>query len=263
MFFCGFTGKIVLLLKNRQRNKAPERMKYMKNDYLSDQIALETEQEQNFLKESGLFTSQITHILQQPDVGRYRELISSSFRETLMPYIGENFDMLKLYVAVHVADCARSGNFNGIPSHITENLKKQAFVQITKARDQKDLYELTNALLEHLADAYQKYAANAYSPAVQRAVEYIHSQLYQPLSASDVANHLHMERTNLSKRFHRETGMTITDYIHTIKTDQAEELIHYRHYSLLEISDLLGYSSYSYFCKVYRKYKHCAPSDPY
>lgn len=235
----------------------------MKSDYLSDQISLETEQEHDFLKLSNLLAVQMAHTLQQQDKSKYKDLTSSPFIETLSPYITGNFDVLKLYVAVHAADCIRAANYNGLASNITENLKKQAFVKITKARCQSDLINVMEDLLEGLAKDYQKYAANRYSPSIQRAIEYIHSQSFQPLFARDVAGYLHVDRTNLSKHFHLETGMTMTDYIHTVKTDLAEELIHSRTYSLLEISDLLGYSSYSYFCKVYKKYKHCSPSDPY
>lgn len=235
----------------------------MKNDYLSDQISLETEQEQDFLKSSQLLAIQIAQALQQRDMRRYKDLASSPFIETLAPYITGNFDILKLYIAVHVADCIRSASYNGVPSNLTENLKKRAFVEITKARCNTDLLRIMDNLLKGLAENYQKYAANRYSSSVQRAIEYIHSQRFQPLFANDVANHLHLERTNLSRRFHLETGMTMTEYIHTVKTNLAEELIHSRNYSLMEISDLLGYSSYNYFCKVYKKYKRRLPSEPY
>ena len=45
------------------------------------------------------------------------------------------------------------------------------------------------------------------------------------------------------------------------ESDAAEALILGRGYSLTEISDLLGYSSYSYFSRVYKKYKHCLPGE--
>lgn len=235
----------------------------MKNDYLENQMFLETEQEQNFARLSQELAIQMNQALRQFDINKYRTLATSPFVKTLTPYVGENFEILKLYMASHVTDCIRHGNFSGIPSMITENLKKQAFVEITKARTQKELIDIIEQLLEDLMEAHEKYGVGAYSQTIRRAVEYIHSQRFQPVSAGDVARHLQVERTSLSKRFHQETGQTITDYIHSMKMDVAEELIHSSNYSLLEISDLLGYSSYNYFYKVYRKYKHCAPSDPY
>ena len=115
-------------------------------------------------------------------------------------------------------------------------------------------------LLEELADSYQKFSVISYSYLVQRAIEYIYTQRFQPLTCSMVADFLHAERTNLSRRFHQETGVTMNDFIHSTKMDLAESLIHSRNYSLREICDLLGYSNYSYFCKLYKKYKHCPPS---
>lgn len=96
---------------------------------------------------------------------------------------------------------------------------------------------------------------------IQCAIEYIHTQRFQPLSTSDVAGYLNVEQTNLSKRFSKEAGMTVTNYIHTLKTDLAHTLILRRTFSLMEISDMLGYGSYHYFCKVFKKYQHCLPSQ--
>ena len=235
----------------------------MGHDYLSDQMFLETEQEQDFARMSYEFTGQLFQTLRQFDIDKYKSLTSSDYAKLVAPYIGGDFEVLKLYMAAHAADCTRSVTFSGVPKMIAENLKKQAFVKITKARTQKELVDIIEQLIECLMEAHEKYGIGAYSQIIRRAVEYIQSRRFQPLSAGDVARHLHVERTSLSKRFHRETGQTITDYIHTMKMDAAEEMIHSRNYSLLEVSDLLGYSSYNYFCKVYKKYKHCAPSDPY
>ena len=235
----------------------------MNNDYLSDQMFLETEQGQDFSRTVHEFSLQMTQALQEFDIEKYKALTASAFAGTVTPYVEGDFEVLKLYMAVHAADCIRSANFSGVPSMLTENLKKQAFVQIVRAKTQKELTVVLDQLLEDLAEAYKKYGVGSYSPTIRQALEYIHSRRFQPLSAGDVARHLYVERTSLSKRFHRETGQTITDYIHTMKMDAAEEMIHSRNYSLLEVSDLLGYSSYNYFCKVYKKYKHCAPSDPY
>lgn len=41
----------------------------------------------------------------------------------------------------------------------------------------------------------------------------------------------------------------------------AAALITSHEYTLIEISDLLGYSSYRYFAQVYKKYQHCLPAQ--
>ena len=86
----------------------------------------------------------------------------------------------------------------------------------------------------------------------------IHDLKMQPITPGKIAQLISVERTYLSKRFHEETGQTMQDYIHSIKIEMAETLIAERNYTLTEIADLLGYSSYTQFSRVYRKYRDSA-----
>ncbi len=233
----------------------------MKSDYMNDQYLLEAEQEQDFGKK---MQEQLLFIDEIPAIGSfdaYKKLRQHNLFSIVMPYISTDFEVFKLYVATHVAKCTDSASKAGLPSNITEMLKKNAFVEITKAKNQTDLENCILALLDKLKKEYRQNNVRGYSHTVQRAVEYIHSHKHQPLTAADVTAHVGAERTHLSRQFHRETGLTITDCIHTVKTDAAEELILGRGYSLTEIADLLGYSSYSYFSRVYKKYKGCLPRE--
>lgn len=236
----------------------------MKKSYLDGQFVLQAEQEHDFLKKADIYSHMTIPSFAGPeeeDAGERAGMEREMF-ETLYPYVAEDFEILRLYIAVYAADMTRSATVEGVPANITENLKKQAFAGIVKARRQSELGEVILGLRKKLRESYRRYAANRYSYNVQRAVEYIQTQRFQPVSAGSVAAFLGVDRSNLSRSFHREVGMTMTDYIHTIKTDLAEELIDKRNYSLMEVSDLLGYSSYPYFCKVFKKYKHRRPSQP-
>lgn len=233
----------------------------MKSDYMNDQILLETEQDRTFWEK---MQRQLLFLDEIPQIGNfnaYERLKEYDWLSMVMPYISTDFEVFKLYLATHVSQCTASASKAGIPSNTTEFIKKESFVKITKAKNQKDLEDIMLNILQTLQTEYHKHGVHHYSHSIQRAVEFIHNHRHQPLCASDVTAHLGMERTNLSRRFRRETGMTITHYIHSIKMDTAESLIFARGYSLTEIADLLGYSSYSYFCRVYKKYKHCLPKE--
>lgn len=232
----------------------------MSETYMTGQFSLQAEQEQDFLHASTLFALDIAQALKTMDFEKYLQLSSTPFADSPAPYITENFEIAKLYMAVHAADCLRAVNENGLPSSITENLKKKAFSQIAAAHSIQDLGDSITELLHELGDTFRRHSVCSYSYLVQRAIEYIYSRRFQPLTCSMVADYLRAERTNLSRRFHQETGVTMNDFIHSTKMDLAETLIHGRNYSLREICDLLGYSNYSYFSKLYKKYKHCPPS---
>lgn len=233
----------------------------MKSDYLNDQYLLETEQEQDFWKK---MQDQLLFINEIPAIGNfdaYAKLAQHDLLSLVMPYISSDFEVFKLYLATHVEKCTKSASMAGLPANITEMLKKDAFAKITKAKNQKELENIMLHLLDELKREYRRNNVRKYSHTIQRAIEFIHNHKHQPLTAADVTAHLGVERTHLSRQFHQETGLTITDYIHRVKMDAAEALILGRGYSLTEIADLLGYSSYSYFSRVYKKYKHCLPGE--
>lgn len=234
----------------------------MSQDYLTGQYALQAEQENDFLKRSMELSRSSSDVIRTQDFERYLKLSNSAFfDETLTYYITSDFEVLKLYIAIHVNDCIRTANADGLPTNITENLKKDCFFKITQAKTQQDLSDVTKDLIRELMAQYEKYAIHNYSYTVQRAVEFIHTKRFQQIFPKDVVAALNVERTHLSKQFHRETGMTMTDYIHTTKMDLAESLIRSHTYSLMEVSDMVGYPNYNSFCRVYKKYKHCLPKD--
>ena len=233
----------------------------MKSDYINDQLLLETEQERNFLEQ---MQQQLLFFDEIPEIGHfnaYERLMKGDWFDMVMPYISSDFEVFKLYLATHISQCTAAASNAGIPSNTTEFIKKDAFFRITRAKNQQDLQDIMLDTLKTLQKEYRRYSVRRYSHTIRRAIEFIHNHKHQPLCAADVTAHVGMERTSLSRRFHQETDMTITDYIHTIKTDAAEALILGRGYSLTEIADLLGYSSYNYFCRVYKKYKGCLPKE--
>ena len=227
----------------------------MENHYLKEQYILQAEQDSDFGKYTlaSLYSRNSDMFLSDYD--------GEKFLSTLMPYISSDLEILKLYLASHISAVTAAGHKAGLPQQICENLKKEAFAKIAAAKKLEDLTGITESVLSSMKKASEKYSFRNCSYTIQRAIDYIHIRKFQPLSASDVAEHLHVERTHLSKQFHRETGMTLTDYIHTVKTDTAAALITSHEYTLVEISDLLGYSSYRHFAQVYRKYQHCLPSQ--
>ena len=135
----------------------------MKSDYLNDQYLLETEQEQDFWKK---MQDQLLFINEIPAIGNfdaYEKLAQHGYLDTVMPYISSDFEVFKLYLATHVAKCTEAASRSGLPSNITELLKKDAFVRITKARTQKELENVMLHLLDELKKEYRRNNVRKYS----------------------------------------------------------------------------------------------------
>ena len=65
----------------------------------------------------------------------------------------------------------------------------------------------------------------------------------------------------LSALFHKETGQTLTVFIHKVLIEKAQNLLAYSDYSLGEISTYLNFSSQSYFISIFKRYTGITPGQ--
>ena len=90
---------------------------------------------------------------------------------------------------------------------------------------------------------------------------YVRHHLSEPVSVEKMAEELSLSRPYLSARFRRDTGVTLTDFILSEKTEEAKRLIRYTDKSLTAISSYLAFSSQSHFIRVFRKYAGFTPGE--
>ena len=90
---------------------------------------------------------------------------------------------------------------------------------------------------------------------------YVRRHLSEPISVEDMAADFFLSRPHLSAKFKQETGVTLTDYILTEKTEEAKRLLRYSDKSLSSISAYLGFSSHGHFARVFKKYSGLTPSE--
>lgn len=96
---------------------------------------------------------------------------------------------------------------------------------------------------------------------IEQAKAYIEEHLSEKLALADVAEYLSISSGHLSNTFKKFTGVTISDYIATMKIDRAKELIHTHKYLMYEISDMLGFENPYYFSKVFKKVTGISPRE--
>lgn len=88
---------------------------------------------------------------------------------------------------------------------------------------------------------------------VNKIEVYISANLYNQISIEELASNLNLSKYYLTKRFYKETGTKLTDYINCQKMEVAKDLLKYTNYSISEIADQLAYSNLSYFCHLFKQ----------
>ena len=89
----------------------------------------------------------------------------------------------------------------------------------------------------------------------------VRRHICEPMSVETVAKEMYISRTHLSAEFHRQAGITLSDYIQKEKTEEAKRLLRYTDKSLSAISSYLGFSSQSHFTRAFKKFAGITPGE--
>ncbi len=94
-----------------------------------------------------------------------------------------------------------------------------------------------------------------------KTLQYISNHVNKKLSVAEIADRLNMDRSTLSKRFKKELGFNISDFIMRRKLEEAKSLLMFTDKTVSEISEYLCFSSQSYFQNVFKKKYRVTPKE--
>ncbi len=133
------------------------------------------------------------------------------------------------------------------------------------ALDEEDVEEACSVLEQLIDEAIGEATAPAASDgmvsAARRAQELIDGHYFEDLSLTSIAELLRVDRAYLSRSFKQVTGANIMLAIAKKRIDKAKERIMRGDLSLSDVADLVGYSDYAYFNRVFRKIEGTSPSE--
>ena len=95
----------------------------------------------------------------------------------------------------------------------------------------------------------------------EQARHYIDYGFMNDISLSKLAEMLHVNPSYLSRAYHREFGMTISEHLLSIRVEQAKKLLAFTKIPVTHISFNVGFSDPNYFARVFRKKTGVSPSE--
>lgn len=92
-------------------------------------------------------------------------------------------------------------------------------------------------------------------------LEYIRKNYASISGLEDIANHVHISKQYLCQRFKKETGVTVSDYLNSIRINNACEMLRGGRHNITQTAILCGYNSAPYFCRVFKDIMHMTPKE--
>ena len=142
-----------------------------------------------------------------------------------------------------------------------EAFDKSRVLNTTEHDAVKNLLNIFAEHLSMLSNQIQIQAENADSPAIRKAVEYIHANLTEELSLEVVAKVANMSTFYFCKMFKKEKGINFTDYVSRARIEKAKNLLLNPNLRVSEIAYEVGFQSLTHFNRVFKKVAGCSPSQ--
>lgn len=100
-----------------------------------------------------------------------------------------------------------------------------------------------------------------YGSEVSKAMEYMAQNYKNEIGLRDVAEYVHINESYLSFLIKKETGKNFTDHLNFFRIEKAKEFLRSRDANASETWEVVGYSSLSYFSRVFKQITGMNPSE--
>ena len=87
---------------------------------------------------------------------------------------------------------------------------------------------------------------------MSKAVEYINSNIERNITIYEICSEIHMSKYHFCRQFKKTTGTTVMKYILKTRIVMAKNMLLNENLSITEISNRCGFSSVSYFSRVFK-----------
>ena len=100
-----------------------------------------------------------------------------------------------------------------------------------------------------------------YNYFLRTITSYIREHLDERLTVDQIAEAMHMNRSYLSTKFKKETGRSLSSYVIDTKLKKSMEYLRNTDKPIIEIVNLLGFSSQGYFQNVFKRHIGITPGQ--
>lgn len=102
---------------------------------------------------------------------------------------------------------------------------------------------------------------NSKNSAIYAAEQYIHCHYNEDFSLDDLAAHVGLNASYLSRSFFKTTGKNVVGYVKDLRIAKAKELLLSTDTLIKSIGEAVGYPNHYYFCRIFKKYTGFSPSQ--
>lgn len=174
---------------------------------------------------------------------------------------GDPMRQMKNTVLVCVTLFSRAAIEGGLAPEVSYTLTDHYFQSVEASTTISDLVEIAHTMQDDFIRRVHRCRSSHLSPTIQACCDYISLHLEDKLTLAHLAQQAGYTEYYLSKKFKREMGLTLHEYIRKERLERAALLLRSTQDDIQDISERLQFCSQSYFADNFRKHFGVSPTE--
>ncbi len=100
-----------------------------------------------------------------------------------------------------------------------------------------------------------------YSDEVEKAIQYIYSNIFKQMSLDEIAEHVYLSPNYLSTKFKHEVGISLLEFINKTKIDESKYLLIHSNTSVSDIALIFNFCNQSYYTRMFKRFTGITPVE--
>ncbi|MDO5442016.1 MAG: AraC family transcriptional regulator, partial [Bacillota bacterium] len=173
-------------------------------------------------------------------------------------------DSIRSYKNSMICSCTfmtRAAIAGGVNPDEAFTLSDTYINKIENIQSLKELEHFESVMVEGFTEMVNSIKTNKYSKSILNAMNYIEDHLCEKIKIKDIAKYSYLNSSYLSDLFHKETNMTISEWILNKRIEEAAFSLIATNEDIADIAFFYQFCSQSYFVKCFKKIKGITPGE--
>lgn len=135
-----------------------------------------------------------------------------------------------------------------------------SYSEFEKFEDEGQIAGYIRELVKQMTEAMESRRTGSSHRIISRLLEYIDSHYNEDFGLNELAEQVNLNPAYLSILFKSEAGMSFVKYLTGMRIEKAKGYLLDGH-KVAEVSEMVGYNNYRYFCDIFKKHVGVTPSE--
>ena len=189
-----------------------------------------------------------------------------SAREYLNRLLGEiyfrsnaDFEVIKVRALELLVLLSRSAIEGGADPNQIFNLNNNYIQEFNRFDSLEKLSFWLSNIVNRFISYIFEFGDIKHSDIMHKTVAYIKRNYMNKITLEDIADHVYLSKSHLSKVFSEEMNITISTFINKIRIEKSRHLLKDNSLSIADVANLTGFDDQSYFTKQFKIFTGISP----